>query len=109
MTAHHPISGIVGPRSLLKDHQELAARQRDSWPLQWVRDSRGELDTTPEAVVLPSSTEEVAGIIRWANKTKTPLVIRGAGSGVCGGAMPVPGCIVLETTRLDRIIRIDPV
>ena len=103
------LADLVESRSLLTDHQELAARRRDSWPLQWVRDSRGDLVITPEAVVLPSSTDEVARVVRWANETETSLIIRGAGSGVCGGAMPVDGCVVLETTRLNRIVTIDPV
>lgn len=107
MTVSTSLYDIAEPRSLLDDHRRIAVRKRDSWPLQWVRDSRGDLFLSPKAVVLPSTVEEVARIVRWANETKTPLVIRGAGSGVCGGAMPVPACVVLETTRLDRIVKID--
>lgn len=61
----------------------------------------------PEAVVKPSSAEEIAQIIKLANKYKIPITPRGAGSGLSGGAVPVYGGIVLSVERMNRILEID--
>ncbi|MEQ2129000.1 FAD-linked oxidase C-terminal domain-containing protein [Caldanaerobacter subterraneus KAk] len=61
----------------------------------------------PEAVLKPSSAEEIAQIVRLANKYKIPITPRGAGSGLSGGAVPVYGGIVLSVERMNRILEID--
>lgn len=61
----------------------------------------------PEAVVKPSSAEEIARIMKLANKYKIPITPRGAGSGLSGGAVPVYGGIVLSVERMNRILEID--
>lgn len=61
----------------------------------------------PDAVVFPGSTQEVAAIITLANEANFPVIPRGSGSGTTGGALPVKGGVVLVTTRLNRIIKID--
>ena len=64
---------------------------------------------TPAVLVLPRSTAEVAHVLRTATAHRVPVVPRGAGSGLAGAANAVDGCIVLATTRMDRILEIDPV
>ncbi len=61
----------------------------------------------PMAVVFPSRTDDVAETLRWAQETGTPVVPRGAGSGVCGGAQAVWRGVVLDLSRMDRILGID--
>ncbi len=61
----------------------------------------------PMAVAFPTSTDEVATIVRRCAQHRVPLVARGGGSGLTGGANAVEGCIVLVTTGLDRILEID--
>lgn len=61
----------------------------------------------PEAVVKPSSAEEIAQIMKLANKYKIPVTPRGAGSGLSGGAVPVYGGIVLSFERMNKILEID--
>lgn len=61
----------------------------------------------PDVVVRPKTTEEVAEIIKLANKWKIPVVPRGSGSGTTGGAVPVRGGIVVDLTRMNRILEID--
>ncbi len=61
----------------------------------------------PDAVVYAATTDEVAKIVRLANRRRIPLVPRGAGSGFSGGTLPVRGGIVLVLTRMDRILDID--
>ena len=62
----------------------------------------------PEAVAFPGSTEEVSHILRLANDYRFPVVPRGAGTGTTGGALPVQGGLVVVTSRLNRILEIDP-
>lgn len=61
----------------------------------------------PEAVVKPSTAEEISKIMKLANKYKIPITPRGAGSGLSGGAIPVNGGIVLSVEKMNRIIEID--
>ena len=63
---------------------------------------------TPLAVVRPTRTEEVQAVLRWASAHRVPVVPRGAGSGLSGGATAVDGCIVLSTEKM-REITVDPV
>ncbi|MDP3983741.1 MAG: FAD-linked oxidase C-terminal domain-containing protein, partial [Acidimicrobiia bacterium] len=58
-------------------------------------------------VVLPGSTDEVAGVVKLAGRYRVPIVARGAGTGLAAGAVPVDGGIVLSTTRMNRIEEID--
>jgi len=62
-----------------------------------------------ENVVLikPSSAEEVAEVLKLANREKTPVFVRGGGTGICGGAVPIADGILLSTERLDGILEID--
>jgi len=61
----------------------------------------------PLAVALPASTAEVAAIVRLAAEHRTPIVPRGAGTGLSGGAIAVEGALTLALTRMDRILEID--
>lgn len=62
----------------------------------------------PLAVVFVSSTEEVQAVVRCAGAHGVPLVPRGAGSGLSGGASALDGCLVVSTERM-RAIDVDPV
>ena len=64
---------------------------------------------TPDAVVLASSTEQVSGVIKVAAGHKVPVVPRGAGTGLSGGAVTIHGGIALQVTRMRRILEIDPI
>jgi glycolate oxidase len=61
----------------------------------------------PLGVAFPRSTEEVAGIVRLAARDGVPLVPRGAGSGLSGGAIAVDGALTVVLTAMDRILEID--
>ena len=63
----------------------------------------------PDLVVIPGSTEEIAAIARLCNEYRVPLVVRGAGTGYTGGAVPTHGGVVLSMERLNRILEIDQV
>jgi glycolate oxidase len=60
----------------------------------------------PDAVILPTTTEQVSQILKLANQNLIPVTPRGAGTNVSGGSIPVKGGIVLCTARMNRILEI---
>jgi glycolate oxidase len=61
----------------------------------------------PDLVVIPGTTQEVAAVARLCNQHRVPLVVRGAGTGYTGGAVPTAGGVVLSMERFNRIVDID--
>jgi len=62
----------------------------------------------PKVVVLPRTAEEVRAILRLCHRLRVPVVARGAGTGLSGGALPHAEGVLLSLTRLNRILSIDP-
>ncbi|MDU0293396.1 FAD-binding oxidoreductase [Saccharothrix longispora] len=94
------LRAAVGAGAVLTDADVTAGYRRDMMPLA----PHGQ----PLAVVLPSSTEQVRAVVRACAAAGTPIVPRGAGSGLSGAANAVEGCVVLVTTKMDAILEIDP-
>ncbi|MCD4826058.1 MAG: FAD-binding protein [Phycisphaerae bacterium] len=61
----------------------------------------------PEVVVRPDGADEIAAIMKLANRANVPVTPRGAGSGLSGGAVPIHGGIVLLCDRMNRFLEID--
>jgi glycolate oxidase len=61
-----------------------------------------------DAVVLPTTAEQVSQVVKLARRHGLPVVARGAGTGLSGGAIPSAGGILLVMTRMKRILKIDP-
>jgi glycolate oxidase len=62
----------------------------------------------PRCVVLARSTAEVAATLAWAQQHRVPVVPRGGGTSLAGGATAVDGCVMLSLIRMDAITEIDP-
>lgn len=62
----------------------------------------------PDGVFFPDSAADVSRLVRWAAQHGVPLVARGAGTGLSGGAVAERGGIVVEFARLNRIVELDP-
>ncbi len=62
---------------------------------------------TPDGVVLPHSAQDVARIVRWAAEHHVPLVGRGAGTGLSGGAVAEHGGLIVEFSRMNRVLNVD--
>src|SRR3977135_622354 len=90
---------IVGSESVIDSANDLRIFERDA-------SIEGAM---PDAVVLASTTEQVSGVINVAAKHHIPVVPRGAGTGLSGGAVTIRGGIALQVTRMRRILEIDPV
>ncbi len=91
------LQDIVGPEFLRVDRESLDAYGVDAL-------GKGH---PPDVVVLPANTREVAAIARLCNAERLPLVVRGAGTGFTGGAVPTRGGVLLSMERLNRILEID--
>ena len=91
------LRAIVGADGVITSGAALATYESDA------SQDRG----VPTVVVLPRSTAEVAAVVRVAHEQGLPIVPRGAGTGLSGGAVAVEGGVVLTTTRLNRIRRVD--
>ncbi len=65
------------------------------------------ITAVPDLVVLPGTTEEVQGVLRVAARHKVPVIPRGAGTGIAGGALPIIGGVVVALSRMNRILEVD--
>ena len=61
----------------------------------------------PLAVVLPASTEEVAAVLRLCHDNGVPVVPRGAGTSLAGGALPTADCVILGLMRMNEVLEVD--
>ncbi len=94
------LRSIVGTKNVFTDAEKMEPYSHDA--------VTGEEHVSyPEAVVLPATTEEVAAVVRLANRELIPIVPRGAGTGYACAAVAYEGGIVLSTERMDKIIEID--
>jgi glycolate oxidase len=65
--------------------------------------------TSPMVVVLPETEAQVAAILRLCHRMGVPIIARGAGTGLSGGAMPHPWGVILSLAKFNQILEIDPV
>jgi len=70
-------------------------------------DGTAALQQLPGCVVLAESREQIREVLLLANRTRTPVVTRGSGTGLSGGSLPTPGCIVLCTVKMNAILQVD--
>jgi alkyldihydroxyacetonephosphate synthase len=89
------------------DAEILHERAIDSWALALLRRVRGDELPLPAAVVFPASTQDVATVMAWASQTRTTVIPRGGGSGVCGGAQAAAGSVILDLSRMNAITDVD--
>src|SRR5712691_3188492 len=89
---------LLGPENVLTEKEDL---------IPYSFDGTAALQQMPGCVVFAQSTEQVSSVLKLANQTKTPVVTRGSGTGLSGGSLPSPGCIVLCLVKLDQIKELD--
>ena len=93
------VAAAVGSESVRDDEQSLVA---------YAADALGQ-GHPPDLVVLPKTADEIAEVARLCTEYRIPLVVRGAGTGYTGGAVPTSGGVVLSLERMNRILEIDEV
>lgn len=91
------LTNLLDKRQVITDPVELITYEMDAAM------DRG----TPDAVVFPQAAEDVARVVRWAAEQGIPLVARGAGTGLSGGAVAGQGGVIVEFSRMSRILDLD--
>jgi glycolate oxidase len=94
---HRRLIDALGDNHVKTSPEDLAAYSFDAY-------TEG---GTPAAVALPGSTRDVAAVVKIANDCGQPIVARGAGTGLCGGAVPVAGGVVIGTSRMNGVLELD--
>jgi glycolate oxidase len=83
---------------VLTQPEDLAVYAYDGTPV---------LRQQPACVAFPKTTAEVAKCVHAAREYHTPIVTRGSGTGLSGGSVPVPGCVVVCLTDMNRVLAVD--
>ena len=91
------LKSLLGPENVLSQKEDLLLYEFDGS----VEKGR------PEAVVFPHTTEDVSRIVKLAAKYQVPVVGRGAGTGLSGGALARRGGVMIVFARMNRILELD--
>ncbi|HMD49645.1 MAG TPA: FAD-linked oxidase C-terminal domain-containing protein [Bryobacteraceae bacterium] len=91
------VSRLLGPRGYLHRPEDLTLYEYDA----------GVDKARPDLVVFPQSSEDVAALLKIAAESQLPIVGRGAGTGLSGGAIPSAGGMVISFARMNRIVSTD--
>jgi glycolate oxidase len=92
------LQAIVGEPYVLHRPDDLAVYEQDALMVARHR---------PDVVVLPETTEQVSETVKAARAAGVPIVARGAGTGLAGGAIPQAGGVVVALTRMTRLLDLD--
>jgi glycolate oxidase len=92
------LEGIVGRSGVLSEPDELLVYESDGLTL---------FRALADFVVFPTAAEQVAAVVRLANREKLPFVARGAGTGLSGGCLPAEGGVVISMMRMNRVLEVD--
>src|SRR3982751_424645 len=95
--AHRAMESLLGKQGILIDPVDRKLYEYDG----------GVHMSIPDVVVFPRTTEEVVALVKIAAEFKLPLVGRGAGTGLSGGAIAIAGGMMISFARMNRILEID--
>jgi glycolate oxidase subunit GlcD len=101
MPVHRELARIVGAEHVLQAPSPTSPYNSDA-------SRRSELEGRADAVVLPGGAEEVAEVVRWCYAHDMPIVPRGGGTGLTGGAVPSEGGVVCSLERLRGVRELAP-
>jgi len=96
---------IIERLALIAGRDNLVTDADDLKP--YGSDETENISVPPEVVVKPETTEQVAGICRLCTEHEVPLIVRGGGTSLSGGSIPLQKGVVLSTGRMNRILEID--
>ena len=92
------LKAMVGPDGVLSG---------DDMGVDYAHDESSAMPHYPEVVVRAENTEEVSQILSLANHERIPVTPRGGGTGLCGGAIPIYGGVLLSLEKMNRILELD--
>ncbi len=96
--AYQELVDIVGTENVLTRPADLMTYDCDGTTLDKL---------PPAAVVFVHNTKQVQAVVRWANRHELPFIARGAGTGLSGGALALHGGVIIELSRMTRILEVD--
>ena len=96
---------VLDELRLIVGHTEVLTGQEDL--IAYSFDGTAALRQMPGCVVFARRVDQVQRVLRLANEQRIPVVTRGSGTGLSGGSLPVPGCIILCTVKMNQIIEVD--
>ena len=76
-------------------------------PKEYLSDALGRREGIADALVFPLSTQEVSSLLRFAHENHIPVTPRGAGTNLVGSTVPVKGGIILDLSRMNRVLELD--
>ena len=91
-------------KEIIPDKKRIVAHDI---PEKYLSDTLGRLKGEAAALVFPQSTEEVSKILKYAHKHDIPVTPRGAGTNLVGSTVPVDGGIILDFSRMDKVLELD--
>src|ERR1019366_4267516 len=89
---------LVGADNVLTEKEDL---------IPYSFDGTAALQQMPGCVMFAKTSEQVVGVLKLAGQAKATVVTRGSGTGLSGGSLPSPDCIVLCLAKMDRILELD--
>lgn len=92
------LRGIFGKPNLLDSMEDRIAYSYDGTAL---------LGSLPDAIVIPSSVEQLSALMKLANEEKFAIIPRGSGSGLSGGSIPSENSVVILMNRWDEVLELD--
>src|SRR5277367_781616 len=92
------LRSVLHPDGLLTSASDLMVYECDGYTIA---------KNKPDVVVFPTSTEQVAEVVRICREFKTPFLPRGAGTSLAGGCLPVGGGVMIALTRMKRILEVN--
>src|SRR5512136_2962995 len=92
------LRGLVGAANVLTGKEDL---------IPYSFDGTAALQQMPGCVAFAKTAEQVAAVLKLANDTRTAVVTRGSGTGLSGGSLPTPDCIVLCLAKMNQILEVD--
>ena len=103
---HHKITGqdVAELRKIVGEGAVLAGEQISP---DYGHDELGGIECMPDVLVWVRTTEEISAIMKYAYANTIPVTVRGSGTGLVGAAVPVEGGILLDTTKMNRILELD--
>ena len=87
--------------------EESRLKFEESIPPEYLSDALGRLKGRADALVFPCSTQEVSELLRYAHANRIPVTPRGAGTNLVGSTVPLNGGIILDLSRMNRILELD--
>jgi len=102
------LRALLGEKALDTGQDAVEAHSYDVWPVAAKWRNQGKRPFAPDVVVTATGAEQISTLLRWATERGVPVTPWGGGSSVTGQPLPTRGGIVLDTTRMNRVIALDP-